>query len=155
MSQRPGDEFYDPELDGKEAGPALPGFLLDPVGVFNRRWRWMILGLIVGLVATGGATLLVKPEFTAKALVLVTSQRISVAFETSTVESNEVEKINAILSEIKSRQSIVQLVEDFNLFELDRSGEPVPMQQRVTSVLQSIEVVPEALTGGTNDRRRY
>jgi len=154
MSQRRDvDEFYDPEMDGDESGPALPGFLFDPVGVFNRRWRWMILGLIVGFIATGAATFLVKPEFTAKARVLVTSQRISEAFVTSTVESNEVEKINAILSEIKSRQSIVSLIEEFNLFAPEKVDEQMPMQQRVVSVLQSLAVVPEALTGG-NDRRR-
>jgi len=147
------DDFYDPDSDGEGGGPALPGFLFDPVGVFNRRWRWMILGLLVGLIGTGAATFLVKPEFTAKARVLVTSQRISEAFVTSTVESNEIEKINAILSEIKSRQSIVGLIEEFGLFDPENPDEQMPMQQRVTAVLQSLAVVPEALTAGNNRRR--
>lgn len=155
MSNRlDGDGFYDRENGARDAAPALPEFLLDPFGVLNRRWRWMLAALLAGLVATGVAAFLVKPEFTAEARVLVTSQRISEAFVTSTVVSNEVEKINAILSEIRSRRSIVEMINEFSLFESDEPDKALPMQERVISVLSSITIEPEALTGGNDQRRQ-
>ena len=50
------DEGFDPMLDrdGDGSDIALPGFLLDPVGVVRRRWPWM-LAAIPGAALTLGA----------------------------------------------------------------------------------------------------
>ena len=41
----------DPTSEG--GSPILPGFLLDPVGLALRRWKWMVAALAFGLAATG------------------------------------------------------------------------------------------------------
>ena len=103
------------ETDGFEHRGA-PEFLRDPIGILRRRWRWMLLALAVGAVATVLVTVRMKPRYLAASTVLITSQQISEDFVRSTLPANSLERVNALMGTILSRQTLVEIIEVFDLY---------------------------------------
>ena len=94
----------------------VPEFLRDPIGIVRRRWRWMLSALLSGVVLTGLYAARLEPRYLASATVLVTSQQISEAFVRSTLPSDSLERINAIVGEVLSRETLVGLIEKHALY---------------------------------------
>ena len=94
----------------------VPEFLSDPIGILRRRWRWMLLALAVGAVATVLVTVLVKPRYLAASTVLVTSQEISEDFVRSTLPANSLERINALVGKILSLETLAEIIEQYDLY---------------------------------------
>ena len=109
----------------------LPQFLLDPRGVVQRRWRWL-LGVLVGasLLAIG-AVLLWPDQYEATARLLISSQRIPDEFVRSTIAEGVAEQLNAMVGEALSRDSLVSLIEAHGLHH--RPGGEVPPDASVRS----------------------
>lgn len=128
------DEYDDDESRG------IPPFLLDPIGILRRRWRWMLLALLVGLAAAAFFVLNMNPVYRAAATVLVARQEISEAFVRSTVREEPFEQINAMFGEVLARPQLVRLIEKFDLYPDMR--ETRPMADIVTRMRRSIEISP-------------
>lgn len=114
---------------GQEAG--LPGFLHDPVGVIKRRWVWMALILVVGFAAGGAFLHLREPIYRARATVLVASQKISEQFVQATVETDQLEKVSAILGELLSRRHLAAMIEEHALYTAADGTDPLTMEEKV------------------------
>lgn len=124
--------------DSGESG-GFPAFLRDPKGILRRRWRWMLFALVLGLAGTGAFVWTLEPTYLAKATVLVTSQRISEEFVRPTVESDEFERINALVGEVFSRRSLADLVQKHGLYadpELDLSMEARVVRARGNAAIE-------------------
>jgi succinoglycan biosynthesis transport protein ExoP len=119
----------------------LPQFLLDPMGVVQRRWRWL-LGVLVGasLLAIG-AVLLWPDQYEATARLLISSQRIPDEFVRSTIAEGVAEQLNAMVGEALSRDSLVSLIEAHGLHH--RPGGEVPPDALLADVSKAIVVEPE------------
>ncbi|HEB88385.1 MAG TPA: hypothetical protein ENI85_02340 [Deltaproteobacteria bacterium] len=131
----------------EDAALKLPGFLKDPGGLLRRRWKWMLLVLLLGLGATGLLVRNLAPSYVGRATVLVTSQRISEEFFRSTVESDQLEKISAIVGELLSRQNLVHLIEKHALYPSPEGVEPMPMEDKVALLRANTEIKPDLTNG--------
>lgn len=139
--EAPDPAGYPEAYDVEEPASGLPAFVRDPKGILRRRWRWMLLALSLGAAATAAALVLVKPLYSAKATVLVTSQRISKEFVASTVDSDEFERINAIVGELFSRRHLSGLVQEHDLYA--GGDETLSMEQRVARLRMNASIDPE------------
>jgi len=90
--------------------------LRDPRGILRRRWRPMLIVMLVGLALTPPAIWLLPPIYTARASVLIATQKLSESFVKPTIQEDATERINALTSEVLSRQSLSEVVEKFDLF---------------------------------------
>jgi uncharacterized protein involved in exopolysaccharide biosynthesis len=105
----------DDELQA-EAGQ-LPEFLQDPEGVLRRRWPWMVAAFAIGLVATVAYVVVaVTPKYFAEATVLVSSQRVPDEFVRTTVEGSILDRIDGMIGEMLSRDSLIRIIEARNLY---------------------------------------
>ena len=103
------------ELEDLEQG-ALPEFARDPAGILRRRWAPILLALTLGLGATAIAATLLKPRFRAESTVLVTSQQIPEAFVRSTIPDDALQRFNAVLGTVLSRERLAQIIEKYSLY---------------------------------------
>jgi uncharacterized protein involved in exopolysaccharide biosynthesis len=116
----------------EEGGAGLPAFLLDPKGVLARRWRWMLLALLAGAVASGVAAAVWPQKFLAQATVLITSQQIPQDFVRSTVREDSIANINAMAGKVFAQDSLVRVVKEKKLFsELQGKVEPGDLARRM------------------------
>lgn len=128
----------------------VPEFLSDPIGILRRRWRWMLLALAVGAVATVLLVVLVKPRYLAASTVLVTSQEISEDFVRSTLPANSLERINALVGKILSRETLVEIIEEYDLYPELR--ETLSMGEIAIEMREAISIV--AMKGVASPARR-
>jgi len=138
------------DSNAEGGAPNLPGFLLDPVGLARRRWKWMLTALSFGLAVTGIFARSLDLTYVASATVLVTSQRISEEFFRPTVESDQLEKVSAILGELLSRQNLVELIEKHGLYPTRDGEEPISMEDKVAQFRFSTVVEPDTTHGAVH-----
>lgn len=131
------------ETERSEETAAMPGFLLDPIGVLRRRWKWMLVVLVLGLTPTAIYLRGQQPTYLARATVLVTSQRISEEFFRPTVESDQLAKISAIVGELLSRQKLSQLIQEYGLYPSGEHREALTMEQKVAIMRSNITLGPD------------
>ena len=117
------DRFDDETFDD-ETGQSNPfDSLRDPVGILRRRWRPMLLVMLAGLALTPLAVWLMPPVYMARASVLIATQKLSESFVRPTIQEDATERINALTSQVLSRQSLTEVVEQFDLYpQLRESG---------------------------------
>lgn len=139
-----------PDSNAEGGSPSLPGFLLDPVGLAQRRWKWMLAALSLGLAVTGLFARSLDLTYLASATVLVTSQRISEEFFRPTVESDQLEKVSAILGELLSRQHVVALIEKHGLYPTSEGKEPISMEDKVAQFRLATTVEPDTTHGAVH-----
>jgi polysaccharide biosynthesis transport protein len=123
------DRFDDETLDGETGQSSSFDSLRDPLGIVRRRWRPMLIVVLAGLAATPLAVWLLPPIYEARASVLIATQKLSESFVRSTFQEDATERINALTSEVLSRQSLSEVVEHFDLYpelrEQEGMGEAV------------------------------
>jgi uncharacterized protein involved in exopolysaccharide biosynthesis len=125
----------------QESAIPLPAFARDPLGVLRRRWVWMVLCLALGAGATAGVVLTRKPTYVAQTTILVSSQAIPEEFVRTTVVEDSLERINAIVGQVLSRQNLAELVEKYALYT--RLREEVPLALVIESMRDDIEIYPQ------------
>ncbi|MAG34127.1 MAG: hypothetical protein CL908_24875 [Deltaproteobacteria bacterium] len=135
--------------DDSEEGGAIPGFLLDPVGVLRRRWKWMALVVVAGIGLSGVFLARQQPSYLARATVLVASQRISEQFFQATVENDQLEKVSAIIGELLSRRSLITLIEEHELYSGADEREVLTLEEKV-AIMRSAIVIGLDRTNSAN-----
>ncbi|MCH8890730.1 MAG: hypothetical protein IH827_06605 [Myxococcales bacterium] len=148
MSEARLERVMEGETDGFEDRGA-PEFLRDPIGIIRRRWRWMLLVLGAGAVATVLLFVLLKPRYLAESTVLVTSQQISEDFVRSTLPADSLERINALVGKILSRVTLVAIIEEYDLYPELR--ETLTMGEIAIEMREAISIV--AMTGVASPSR--
>ena len=83
----------------------------------------MLLVLLAGLAATPLAVWLLPPIYEARASVLIATQKLSESFVRPTIQEDATERINALTSQVLSRQSLTEVVEQFDLYPELRADE--------------------------------
>ena len=76
---------FDDDFADDDAGGASP--LTDPLGVLERRWKFMAGALVLGVVASVGFSLRSRPTYLAEATVLVAPQQISERIVEPTIQA--------------------------------------------------------------------
>ena len=103
------------DFDGDERGPGLPSFLLDPIGIVRRRWRWMLPVLVVGALLATALVSVWPMTYFASARALLSGQRLPDDFVRTTVAEGFAEQLNAMVGEALSRESLVDLIDQHAL----------------------------------------
>lgn len=122
-------------------GVGLPQFLLDPVGVVKRRWRWLLGAFAVASILAAAGVALWPNQYEATARLLISSQRIPDEFVRSTIAEGVAEQLNAMVGEALSRDSLVSLIEAHGLHH--KPGGDVPPEALLADVGKAIVVEPE------------
>jgi uncharacterized protein involved in exopolysaccharide biosynthesis len=127
-----------------------PAFLADPIGVLGRRWRWMLLGLIVGLAATVAGALLMPRRYSAEATIVVSRQQVSEQIVPPTIQEDALSRIDALAAEVLSRKNVVALIEEFDLYPDMR--ESYAMTEIVDRVRRDVEIRSQKTVGADRGR---
>jgi uncharacterized protein involved in exopolysaccharide biosynthesis len=128
----------------------LPDFLRDPLGLARRRWLAMLLALALGLGATATALALVPPRYLAEATLLLTTQQIPENLVRNTVADDALQRLNAMLGEILSREHLAQAVDQFGLYPDLR--DELTLAEIVERVRGDIHVALKPGVSSRNDR---
>jgi len=135
--------------ESSENGIQIPDFLMDPLGILERRWSLMLAAVVLGLVATVYAVAQSSLTFASTATVLVTRQQISEKFVKDIVGDDSLANINAMVGKVLSQENLSKLIEKHDLYPEQR--DLVPMSDLASRMRRSIDVTPqEALA----ERRR-
>jgi protein tyrosine kinase modulator len=129
----------DPWSDGDEAG-GLPPFLLDPLGVLARRWRWAAAVVLLGLAATAVVYWLWRPLYSAQATLLVSSQEIPEEFIRSTVREDSIANMDAMVGKVLARDALLQVIGQQGLYPGSRGR--VSDLELVARMQKRLEVAP-------------
>jgi uncharacterized protein involved in exopolysaccharide biosynthesis len=129
------------ERDESLESTGLLDVLRDPLGVVRRRWRWMLAALVVGLAATSAFVATRKPRFEAVARLLVTAQQIREDLVRTTLEDDLLQRIDAMVGEVLSRESLVSLIEKHDPYPELR--ESVDMSEIAALVREDIRFSPQ------------
>ena len=148
MSNGGDDRFLGGMDDSGSGGSGLPAFLLDPAGVVQRRWIWMLAALGAGLAATALAVAFWPLQYIAQATVLFTSQQIPQEFVRSTVREDSIANINAMAGKVFAQENLVRLVEEQHLYpELQGKVNTSDLARRVLRSI-TFERVEDYSSGG-------
>jgi uncharacterized protein involved in exopolysaccharide biosynthesis len=146
------DRFDDETFDD-ETGQSNPfDSLRDPVGILRRRWRPMLLVMLAGLAATPLAVWLLPPVYMARASVLIATQKLSESFVRPTIQEDATERINSLTSQVLSRQSLSEVVEQFDLYPELREREGMDEAAAALGQRISIELDPGIQSPGERAR---
>jgi uncharacterized protein involved in exopolysaccharide biosynthesis len=146
------------EPDGLEGGGVVNPLeiLRDPVGVLRRRWRWMLLALLVGFLAVGVFAYVWEPRYVAIATVQVASQPIPVEFVRTTVSEDSIDRINVMVGAMVSQKTLSKLVEEFDLYPRLRERLPmVEILMRIRTGISFAEGRPSGKGARSRSARLY
>ena len=88
------EEEYAPE-----GGSGLPPFLMDPLGVLKRRWRWMVATLAMAALPAVAVVLLFPMAYESTAKMLIAGHTIPDELVPSTIEEGVDSQVNAMVAE--------------------------------------------------------
>ena len=128
---------------------SAPAFVTDPLGVLERRWRWMLGGLAVGLVAAVTAWLLWPVRYEAQATVVVSRQQVSKEIVPPTIQEDALSRIDALAAEVLSRKNLVGLIEEFDLYPEMRNN--FAMTEIVDRVREDVTLAAQQTVGRRRD----
>ena len=103
----------------------------------------MLAVVVIGLTSTGIYIQAQDPMYSARATVLVTSQRISEEFFRPTVESDQLEKMSAIVGELLSRKNLAGLIQQYDLYPAESDARLLTLEEKVELMRDNIELGPD------------
>lgn len=124
-----------------EAAAGLPEFVRDPIGMLQRRRLAAAGTLIFGLAATAGLTLTQTPLYSARATVLLVSQKLPDGFVRPTLEEDSPGRIDAVVREVLSTRQLARIMEEHDLYPELRAR--LPLAEVATRMRSQIAVEVE------------
>jgi uncharacterized protein involved in exopolysaccharide biosynthesis len=101
--------------------------------------------LVLGIGATIAVVASMPVTYLARATILMTSQQIPQSFVQTTVPDEPYQRINALVGEILSRERLVSLIEDHDLYpQLRRQA---PLSEVISTMRANIQVGPDSGVG--------
>lgn len=130
------------ELEPREADSGqIPPFLMNPSGIFARRWLWILIALGVGLSATAVVVPLWPQRFMAQSRVMISSQQIPREFVRSTIAESSMAYLNAAVGKVLSRANLERLLEEHSLYA--DLADRIPRESLVEKMRSDITIEPE------------
>ncbi len=129
---------HDNDHDYEEESSELPAFLMDPRGVIRRRWRYMLIAVTVGIIASLVMVLRQQAMYTAEATILIKRQRIPENLVRSTVQEDSFQILNALLGEVLSRENLSKIIAEIGPYTELR--ESMTMDEIITLMRAQIEI---------------
>lgn len=114
--------YEDEELQN---GQLIPDFLRDPLGIPERRWPWMLVGLAVGLLVTGYLAWAWEPVYRAMAAITIDSSKLPEEFIRSTVDDSDWGAVTGLKLEVLTRDNLSAWIDEFDLYPEMRATEPL------------------------------
>ena len=136
------------ELD--ELDVRLPQFLTDPQGVIRRRWPWMLAVFLVASIAGAVFVATLPQTYQANGRLLLARQRIPENFVRPTSMEGVPDLVDAVVGEILSRDSLLEVAETTNLPE--RMPSDGTMADLIEEMRDAITVEPDKDLEGTRSR---
>ena len=144
------EEWAEDDAGGGAIVAQLKAITLDPLGLIRRRWIWMVISFVIGILATASFYFTLKPMYLAKATVLVSNQQIPEEFVRSTVSGlDSLSNINAMAGEILSHKNLGKLIEKYDLYSDERAE--IELADIIASMRKNISIAPDDTVRG---RRR-
>lgn len=128
----------------------IPAFLMDPLGILERRWPLMLAAVVLGLIGTVYAVAQSSLTYLSSATVVVTDSNVDKNFVKQMVEEDTIANIKTLVGKIQSNERLSKLIEDHGLYEEQR--DLVPMSELAARLRKSIEVAPQQ---SFTERRRH
>jgi uncharacterized protein involved in exopolysaccharide biosynthesis len=122
---------------GDERSPAL-SFLIDPLGVVERRWRFMAAAAAVVLVSTAGFVFQMVHSYESTATVLITQPSQEGAIPGAA--SDPIAASNAMVAEVLSQENLARTIEHYDLYASERAN--APMSEIVSQMRAAITIEP-------------
>ncbi|MCH7867367.1 MAG: hypothetical protein IH881_06685 [Myxococcales bacterium] len=145
------EEWAEDEAGGGAIVAQIKAITLDPLGLIRRRWIWMVISFVIGILATASFYFTLKPMYLAKATVLVSNQQIPEEFVRSTVSGlDSLSNINAMAGEILSHKNLGKLIEKYDLYSDERAE--TELADIIASMRKNISIAPDDTVRG--NRRR-
>ncbi len=136
------------ELDELEV--RIPEFLTDPQGVIRRRWPWMLAVFLVTSIAAAVFVATLPQTYEADGRLLLARQRIPEDFVRPTSMEGVPDLVDAVVGEILSRDSLVEVAETTNLPE--RTPTDGTMSDLIDEMRDAITVEPDMDVEGPRSR---
>jgi len=136
------------ELDELEV--RIPEFLTDPQGVIERRWPWMLAVFLVTSIAAAVFVATLPQTYEADGRLLLARQRIPEDFVRPTSMEGVPDLVDAVVGEILSRESLVEVAETTNLPE--RTPTDGTMSDLIDEMRDAITVEPDMDVEGPRSR---
>ncbi len=118
-------------------------------GVLRRRWYLLAIPAVLGGLLSVVVAYLIPPVYMASARILVESQQIPSDLARSTVASNAEERVSIIEQRLKTRQNLLDLAEQFDVFRGRGDLSPTEIVDRMREALQ---IRSETFSRRRNDR---
>jgi uncharacterized protein involved in exopolysaccharide biosynthesis len=136
------------------AGSALPDFLRDPAGIYERHGRWMIAALACGIWASLLLWSCSQPSYFAEATVVVTPKQLSERIVDPAHGDPAVTE--ALAAEVLSRDNLAQIAADFALYhELQGVETQSEIVERIREHVSIRAVQRLELEAGDGSERAY
>lgn len=129
--------------------PALPRTDPDGLGIYpreilamlQRRWRWLIVPMVVGLLAAGIAIAMRKPVYQSAATLLIDSPQIPTTLVASPLTDIADERIAKIRQQIVSRDSLAGLIRANDLYPAERATLDAPTLMEIMRANIGVDLV--------------
>ena len=138
------------ELDELEV--RIPEFLTDPQGVIRRRWPWMLAVFLLTSIAGAVFVATLPQTYQADGRILLARQRIPEDFVRPTSMEGVPDLVDAVVGEILSRDSLVEVAETTRLSE--RTGFDGSTTDLIDEMRDAITVEPDMDVEGPQMRYR-
>jgi len=118
--------------------PATKLTVGDVLLILRRRSALVLVTVAVVSAATASAALLLKNWFRSETLILVVPQRVPETYVKSTVTAKIEDRLQSITQEILSRTRLERIIDDFNLYAVERRTRP--METIIEEMRKDIDV---------------
>jgi len=136
------------EPEAFEAEGGVPEVLRDPIGTLRRRWRWMLGAFVAGVIAVVAFVVTMEPRYQAAARLMVTTQQIREDLVPNTLQDDIIERLNAMLGEVLSRDRLASLIEKYDPYpDLRDSTSMAEIAERVRADVKFEAVAGLRTTG--------
>lgn len=104
-----------------QAGNMIPDFLRDPLGIPQRRWRWMVAGLVAGLIATAYLFWSWVPVYVATASITIdTGGKLPDEMIQSTVSESDWDRVSGFRADVFSNENLSKIIKELDLYPEER-----------------------------------
>ncbi len=128
-------------MNAEQESDGLGLYPREMIAAIYRRRFWLIAPVLLGLALAAAAVFLHKPAYRSTAKLLIVSQQIPTTIVASPLASIANERIGKIREQVLAHESLMQLVQDNNLFPEERARLPIEDVLQLTREAISVDLL--------------